>query len=73
MPSTLAADRLEFVLAELQDAIVNIESAEAQASDARDELNNRLLDALRKAQGILEEAQGVAEQHGVRKLSIFSA
>ncbi len=71
MTSTLAADRLEYVLAELQEAISNVEGAGSQGAADHEKLNDHLLEALKKAHAILEQAQGVAEAQGVRKLAIF--
>ncbi len=71
MTATLAADRLEYVLAELQEAIANIEGAKPEGAADHEKLNAHLLEALKKAHAILDQAQGVAEQQGVRKLGIF--
>ena len=71
MASTIAADRLEYVLVELRDAIDDIEGREEQLREAPDALRDTLLEALRKARRILEEAQDVAEQNGVPRVSVF--
>ncbi len=73
MASTIAADRLEYVLVELRDAIEDIVDREAQLREAPDDLHETLLKALQKARLILEEAQGVAEEHGIPRLSVFGA
>ena len=73
MASTIAADRLEYVLVELRDAIEDIEKRETQLREAPDDLRGTLLGALQKARLILEEAQGVAEEHGIPRLSVFGA
>jgi len=73
MASTIAADRLEYVLVELRDAIEEIEGREAQLREAPDVLRETLLAALKKARRILEEAQGVAEENGVPPLSVFGS
>jgi prefoldin subunit 5 len=71
MASTIAADRLEYVLVELRDAIDDIEGRQEQLREAPDALRETLLEALRKARRILEEAQDVAEENGVPRLSVF--
>jgi len=73
MGSTIAADRLEYVLVELRDAIEDIEGRESQLREAPDLLHETLLDALKKARRILEQAQEVAEVNGVPPLSVFGS
>jgi hypothetical protein len=73
MPSTIAADRLEYVLVELHDAIAGIEIPDGQLGLAPDALNEALLVALKKARDILEEAQGLAEEKGIPRLRAFGA
>jgi hypothetical protein len=73
MPSTIAADRLEYVLVELHDAIAGIESRDGRPGAAPDALTEALLAALKKARGILEEAQDIAEEKGVPRLRVFGS
>jgi prefoldin subunit 5 len=73
MPSTIVADRLEYVLVELHDAIAGIESRYGQLGAAPDALNEALLAALKKARDVLEEAQEIAEKKGVPRLRVFGA
>jgi prefoldin subunit 5 len=73
MPSTIVADRLEYVLVELHDAIAGFESRDGQLGAAPDDLNEALLAALKKARDILEEAQEIAEEKGVPRLRVFGS
>lgn len=73
MPSTIAADRLEYVLVELRDAIAGIEGFESQLGASPDALNETLLAALKKARTLLEDAQVIAEENGVPRLKAFGA
>jgi tellurite resistance protein len=73
MSSTIAADRLEYVLVEMRTAVEDIERRGAEGREAPNELNEALLDALRKAREILEEAQSVAEANGVPPMLAFGA
>jgi hypothetical protein len=71
MPSTIAADRLEYILDEMRIAITHIEEQKISVHDSPEELNEFLLKALKKAHSILADAQIIAEQHGVSRLLIF--
>jgi hypothetical protein len=73
MPSTIAADRLEYVLVELRDAIAGIEAYEGQLGASPDALKETLLAALKKARALLEGAQEIAEENGVQPLRVFGA
>jgi hypothetical protein len=71
MPSTLAADRLEYVIAEMRDAIGDIERRAADWRGSPGDLNEALLQALKTARKLLEDAQDGAEQEGVPRLAVF--
>jgi len=73
MPSTIAADRLEYVLDEMRDAIEDIEGRAGRLHESPDVLNDVLLSALKKARAILEDAQTIAEENGVPRLSVFGS
>lgn len=67
---TAAADRLELALEEIREAIRHIESASSGAQSAPDDLNDLMLDALRRADRILKHAQEVAVQRGIPTLRL---
>lgn len=74
MPSsTLAADRLEFVLSEMRDAIREIENVNPGSNTGQEDLNAVLLAVLKQASGLLAEAQDLAEENGIPKLAVFAA
>lgn len=70
MRTTLAADRLEFALDEIRDAIRDIEGAGLDVEDSPDNLTAVMLSALKEAARALNSAQEIAEQRGVPRLEL---